>query len=89
MHIKLEHWEAAELLQKHFSKEGYGENVHVELFPPAASQITSANKIELIKFVRTLADEISRGVVALRQAPETGMGLAQAKTYVEKYFGWQ
>jgi hypothetical protein len=89
MQIKLDRWEAAELLKKHFSKEGYGDNVYVELIPPAASKITSTNKVELIKFIRTFAEEISRGTVTLRPHPEVGIGLAAAKTYVEKYFGWQ
>ena len=72
-----------------------GKNVDLdfESSPPYNSEakITSANKIELIKFVRTVvADMLAGNITPGKDADgKLFLGLAEAKHYVEKYFNFQ
>ena len=52
------------------------------------SEIARANKIELIKLVRKLSEDIYSGKVDKKTLDSVVvcMGLAEAKTYVEEYF---
>jgi len=72
-----------------------GKNIDLdfESSPPynGPEKITSANKIELIKFARRLfEDTITGNIVPAKDADgKLFFGLAEAKHYVEKYFGFQ
>ena len=72
-----------------------GKNVDLdfESSPPYNSEakITSANKIELIKFVRTVvADMLAGNITPGKDADgKLFLGHAEAKHYVEKYFNFQ
>ena len=63
-----------------------------ESSPPynGPEKITSANKIELIKFARKVAEDAFNGkIVPCRDAQERPyFGLNEAKKYVETHYGW-
>lgn len=63
-----------------------------ESSPPynGAEKITSANKIELVKFARQLvADALTGIIIPAKDADGSPFfGLADAKHYVEKYFNF-
>lgn len=58
--------------------------------PPNTETLTSANKIELIKFARKLVEDTLAGVIvpAIDRDGHKYFGLADAKHYVEEHFGW-
>ena len=71
-----------------------GKNIDLdfESSPPYNSEakITSANKIELIMFARTVvADMLAGNITPVKDADgKLFLGLAEAKKYVETHFGW-
>lgn len=49
-------------------------------------QVSCQNKIWLIKCVRSLSNDINRGIIATNpNTPSNCIGLAEAKNWVEKY----
>ena len=68
-------------------------DLDLESSPPynGAEKITTANKIELIKFARTVAaDMLAGNITPAKDADgKSYFGLAEAKHYVEKYFNFQ
>lgn len=71
---------------------GNSVDLDLEVSPPYDGnfKITTANKIELIKFARQLvADALTGIIIPAKDADgKPFFGLADAKHYVEKYFGF-
>ena len=68
-------------------------NLDFESSPPRDSntRITSANKIELIRFARQFASDLFNNKLSPSIDSKDGhlyFGLAEAKKYVETHFGW-
>lgn len=70
------------------------QDLQVDLLPPPPSYpdpIGSNHKIALIKFARQLASDLFNNKISPSIDPKDGhlyFGLAEAKKYVETYFGW-
>jgi hypothetical protein len=93
MNIEITKAEALMLARAQLQNNFYKHSIFVSFADEPAddySKITSANKIELIKFARRLVEDTLSGAVT--PAKDTNgklyFGLAEAKRYVETYFNF-
>lgn len=92
MKITITDYEAARLAHERLHQL-LGEDQAIDITVDSScvrNRITSANKIELIKFARQLvADALTGIIIPAKDADGSPFfGLADAKRYVEKYFNF-
>ena len=93
MNIEITKAEALNLASAQLRNSLYEYGIHVTLADETADgcpKITSANKIELIKFARrVVADALTGIIIPAKDADGSPFfGLADAKRYVETYFNF-
>lgn len=96
MQIRMTEYEARKLLAENLSNslkfgvdEIHPHDIIIEQsFVESGTNALREKKITLMKMLREFAEDLSNPQSVIKMRPEGGVGLADTKHWIEKYFGW-